>query len=381
MPQRLFKPLAASLALLLFPGLLSISFAMLTDEDEKAVLKYSDAKRILSEHNVDARNSEDKITSYRRADYNANGWGLRNGSYWGSSRTDHDLQTNQDWQLRESYLIETCSACKKAHNYIREYEDKKKAKRLEEEQRIKTIEKMAVRLQELEEEKKNVELCFLSTEKEVSFLKNLKTEDKNLKECIASLSEKSEQLRKIFSLSSSNPSLKPLLIPEDQVPGHCVAMLLKKDPKIFLPWIPTKEVHELIKSDISSNNPSLPSYIVVEDEQAEEGKTPLLSYIKEKLESGLDAEITLLGKSNFKKMVSSIEQIQGPFWTSGETHATVAALLKKLNDGTDEKEWVNGWKDLEEDYKKYIAATVLYKINTKALPKKYEDIESFLKDK
>ena len=132
-------------------------------------------------------------------------------------------------------------------------------------------------------------------------------------------------------------------------------------------------------ADVSSEKSSLLFYIWVEDE---EGGTPLSSYIKEELEKGLDAKIAIEGKNNFKFMVTNISSIQWNFWKSGcETISTVPVLLKKLNEGNSDKEWVAGWNDLEGDYKKYIAAAVLYKLSSASFPKKYEDIETYLMDK
>ena len=78
-------------------------------------------------------------------------------------------------------------------------------------------------------------------------------------------------------------------------------------------------------------------------------------------------------------MATSIELIQGDFWTSSGSEVTVPFLLKRLNEGNAGKEWVPGWNGLESDHKKYIAATVSYRLYNQTFPKKYEDIEPYLK--
>ncbi len=204
----------------------------------------------------------------------------------------------------------------------------------------------------------------------------------SLHNTIKSLKQKANELG-LEELEDKNIiSVPTQIISEDQVPEYCVSILLKKDPQIFLPWISTKTVFEAILNEVSLEKNSLPTHILVEDEESKEGGILLSSYIKRELEHGLDAKISIEGKNKFENMVFDIEKIQGDFWKENES-ISVPILLKKLNEGDGDKEWVPGWSNLEEAYKKYIAATVLYKMSKskRSLPKKYEDIESYLMDR
>ncbi len=194
---------------------------------------------------------------------------------------------------------------------------------------------------------------------------------KSLKQIANELGLEELEDKNIISLSTQT-------IPEDQVPEYCVSILLKKDPSIFLPWKSVKEVHKLMYDDIFSSKTILSFNILVKDQEDE---IPLLSYVNEKRENDLDADVFAEGKKNFKKMISKIEKIQGNFWKGNEVISTVPVLLKKLNEGDNDQEWVPGWSTLEEDYKKYVSAAVLYKLKKSVLPKKYEDIDSYLLDK
>lgn len=199
--------------------------------------------------------------------------------------------------------------------------------------------------------------------------------DSSLEQRIMQLEKENEELRKkMLSLSvqnSSSSALPTQTILEDQVAGYCISALLKRDPQIFFPWTLTKNISALMESEISS----LPKNVLVE------GGKSLLSHVEEELEKGLDADISREGKDSFKKMVSTIAVIQGSFWTGsdGKAISTVPALIQKLNEGNIGKEWITGWNDLVADYKKYIAATVLYRLSNNALPKEYKDIEPYLR--
>ncbi len=202
----------------------------------------------------------------------------------------------------------------------------------------------------------------------------------SLHNTIKSLKQKANELS-LEELEDKNIiSVPTQIISEDQVPEYCVFLFLKKAPSIFLPWVKTESVFEVMFNKIYLENNSLPTHILVEDEESKEGGILLSSYIKRELDQGLDAKISIEGKNRFKNMVTHIEKIEGNFWKDNERISTVPVLLNKLNEGDKDKEWVPGWSILGEDYKKYVSATVLYKRSKRVFPKKYEDIESYLMD-
>jgi hypothetical protein len=175
-----------------------------------------------------------------------------------------------------------------------------------------------------------------------------------------------------------SPSPSQIVLKEAEVPEYCIPLLLKKDPAIFLPWKLSKEVHNLMYESKFLGEVVLDLNILVEEK---ENKISLISYIQEKKDTKLHMDIFKKGKKTFKKMVSHIETISGNFWENKEEVSTVPVLLKKLNEGNKGEEWVTGWSGCGEDYKKYVAASVLCKRNKGSLPEEYDDIGSYLMDK
>jgi hypothetical protein len=273
---------------------------------------------------------------------------------------DIDSEEYDLFSTIDQVSLDSCPACMKASEFLRKYDEDQMKK------------DTASQKGHTEEDKNSLSESLRSLQEKYDFLQE---EHEDMRKQNELLQKELDDLRK--SLISDSQTATKEIIKEDQVTEYCISALLKKEAQIFCPWFSRKKADVFMEDVLSSDESSLPNNIVIE------GGMSLYSYVQENLEGNLGLDILKKGKDNFQDNLTEAERMLKP--VSLKDVKSTSSLSDIINNEIKESkfnnnQFITNWDSMSEDYKKYIAATILYKKdNRDAYPKQYKDVASYLR--